>query len=194
MATPTAPPDKPRFLRADALDVAREMCLELRPACERLLVAGSLRRRKDTVGDVEILYIPKQGMARFGELFEQPKNLADFAIDELLRRFVVKKRRNINGCETFGEKNKLLVHVLSGIPVDLFAATPENWWNYLVCRTGGTGTNTLIANRAKERGYKWNPYGCGFTRLSDDEAIPMDSEEAVFRFVGLRYEEPELRR
>ncbi len=174
--------------------MAHELIGALSPCTERIIFAGSLRRKKPDVGDVEILYIPKQGLADVGELFETPKNLADVAIEALLRQFVLRKRKNVNGYETFGPKNKLLRHVLSGIPVDLFAATPENWWNYFVCRTGGAGSNVLIAERAKARGYKWNPYGCGFTRLADGEAIPMDSEEAVFRFVGLRCEEPWLRR
>ena len=193
--TSTPPPkEKVRYPRHAALEVLRQLLPHFEPGCERLIVAGSLRRRKEEVGDIEIIYIPKQGMLADGELFEQPKNLADLAIEDLIRRFILRKRTNVNGAEMFGEKNKYLVHALTGIPVDLFAATPESWWNYLVCRTGGAGTNVLIAARAKERGYKWNPYGSGFTRLSDGETIPMESEHGVFKFVGLSYEEPWLRR
>lgn len=46
----------------------------------------------------------------------------------------------------WGEKNKLAVHVRTGIPVDFFAATEANWWNYLVCRTGGEQNNIAIAS------------------------------------------------
>ena len=196
MSEPTATPAKPgkvTFVRAVAIGVARELCEALKPHCERLIVAGSLRRGKAQVKDVEILYIPKRGLGRDGELFERPVNHADAAIQDLLRRFVLRKRLTVKAAETYGEKNKLLLHVLSGVPVDLFEATPENWFNYLVCRTGPTRSNTLIAQCAQESGYKWNPYGCGFTRLSDGEQIPMGSEEAVFRFVGLPYRVPEKR-
>lgn len=41
------------------MNVAAELCAALKPVCERLILAGSLRRRKPTVGDVEILYIGK---------------------------------------------------------------------------------------------------------------------------------------
>lgn len=170
--------------------MARELVQVLRPVSERLIVAGSLRRMKPQVGDVEIIYIPRRGLAADGDLFESRKNLADMAIDDLIRRFVLAKRTNVKGAEMFGSKNKLARHVLSGVPVDLFSATPANWFNYLVCRTGPALSNTRIALEARTRGYKWNPYGDGFTRLSDGETIPMDSEEAVFRFVGLPYLKP----
>ena len=72
--TPTKP-GKVTFPRAVAIQVARELCEALKPHCERLIVAGSLRRGKQEVGDVEILYIPKRGLGKDGELFEKPVNL-----------------------------------------------------------------------------------------------------------------------
>jgi DNA polymerase/3'-5' exonuclease PolX len=53
-----------KFQRSDALAVARALVGQLRPKdaaerCERVIVAGSLRRRKKEVGDVEILFIPR---------------------------------------------------------------------------------------------------------------------------------------
>ena len=59
MNQPANPPIKTRFPRAAAIAVARELCEALKPHCERLIVAGSLRRMKQQVGDVEIVYIPK---------------------------------------------------------------------------------------------------------------------------------------
>lgn len=190
MSEPAIKPAKQRFPRAVTLGVAQEICGLLTPCTERIIVAGSLRRRKEEVGDVEILYIPKHGLDRGDELFEQPRNLADLSIERMLRAYILKKRTNINGSEMYGPKNKLLMHTLTGVPVDLFEATAANWYNYLVCRTGGAKSNTLLAAEAKDRGYQWNPYGVGFTRLSDGEVIPMESEEAVFRFVGFKYREP----
>ena len=51
--------DKPRFPADEAKAVAAEIMRWLDPACERLVIAGSLRREKPIVGDVEILYNPK---------------------------------------------------------------------------------------------------------------------------------------
>jgi len=80
-------PAKPKHPRADALVVAREMCAELRPVTERLIVAGSLRRRKELVGDVEILYVPKfvPGSAVV-DMFApaEPVNAVDATLERLL--------------------------------------------------------------------------------------------------------------
>lgn len=48
-----------KFPRTQALAVAEELVAALRPACERLEIAGSLRRGKAEVGDVEILFVPR---------------------------------------------------------------------------------------------------------------------------------------
>lgn len=191
--------EKPRWPHADGLRVADELCAALQPVCERITVAGSLRRQKPTVGDVEILYI------RMTEIRPDPDdmfatitvNLADEVIAELERTGVLERRRNVNGSEMFGPKNKLMRHRASGMPVDLFAATPENWWNYLVCRTGPAESNTRIATAAQHRGWKWHPYGTGFSRENDEgerEEFTVTCEEDVFRFVGMPFAEPWDRR
>lgn len=181
-----------RYPTSEAIEAARPILAALRPCVERIIVAGSLRRRKREVGDIEILYIPKMEEQTVpGDLFaRRMANLADQAITKVEAQGLLARRKNVKGSEVYGSKNKLMVHVASGIPVDLFSATETNWWNYLVCRTGPAASNTRIASTAQERGYQWNPYGAGFTRLSDRQIIPMDSEEAVFRFVGLPYAEP----
>jgi DNA polymerase/3'-5' exonuclease PolX len=190
LAPPPALPVKPRFAAHEALAVAREVCNALRPACERLIVAGSLRRRRLMVGDVEILFIPKLVEVP-GDLFTKAHaSLADDALGHLLASGVLAKRRNTNGSEMWGDKNKLAVHVASGIPVDLFAATDSNWFNYLVCRTGPGESNIAIASAAKRMGWQWHPYGRGFSNLRTGDGATVKSERDVFEFVGLPYREP----
>ena len=184
-----AAPEKKRWPRADALAVAKELCVALKPACAQMIVAGSLRRRKPDVGDVEILFVPRMEVRPVDMFESKPFSLADEVIEWLLATGRLAKRPSTLGVFAWGAKNKLALHV-SGMPVDLFTATPENWWNYVVCRTGPAESNTRIATLAQQRGYKWNPYGQGFTRLSDGEIIPMGSEAEVFAFVGLEYREP----
>jgi DNA polymerase (family 10) len=186
-------PEKPRFPRDVGMRVAAELCAALKSVCERLVVAGSLRRRKPTVGDVEILYIGKTETCQdpedmFGRI---TFNLADEVIAELEKRGVLERRKNLNGSTMYGVKNKLMRHAATGLPVDFFSATPDNWWNYLVCRTGPAESNTRICMAAQERGWKWNPYGEGFSRGGETRA--MASEEEVFAFVGLPYAKPEER-
>jgi len=183
-------PAKPRFPNAVGMSVARELCAALRPACERLIVAGSLRRRRPTIGDVEVLYIPKLEWCRDpGDFFASGQvNRADQVLDDLERRGILARRQNVNGSQIYGPNNKLMIHLATGLPVDLFAATEANWWNYLVCRTGPAESNIRIAAAAKARGWHWNPYGPGFTRRG--EVAAMRSEQDVFAFVNLPYAEP----
>jgi DNA polymerase/3'-5' exonuclease PolX len=158
-----------------------------------LIVAGSLRRRKAEVGDVEILYVPRMEERPLDMFATQSVSLADEEIDRMLADGTLGKRPSKTGGFSWGDKNKLAVH-RSGMPVDLFRSSPESWWNYLVCRTGPSDSNQRIATAAKRQGYQWNPYGPGFTNLADGTVTAMDSEASVFAFVGLPYVEPWERR
>lgn len=145
------------------------------------------------MGDVEILYISRMGERQADMFSTEWVSLADEEIERMLAEGVLVKRLSKIGGPAWGKKNKLAVH-RSGVPVDLFQTTAESWWNYLVCRTGPADSNTRIASEAQRQGHKWNPYGAGFTRLGDGGMIAMDSEEAVFSFVGLPYHPPWLRK
>jgi len=180
---------KVKYPRAAALAVAKELCDALKMHTERLIVAGSLRRRKLEVGDVEILYIPQFRTVKDGLFDTKQIDLANHELENLIACSVIRARKNINGSTMWGAKNKLAVHVASGIPVDFFAATAENWFNYLVCRTGGAENNMAIASAAQAKGWKWNPYGPGFTR-NDGCTEVATSEPDVFRMTGLPYQEP----
>jgi DNA polymerase/3'-5' exonuclease PolX len=174
-----------------ALSVASAIYERLRPYCTRAEIAGSLRRRKPDVGDIEILYVPVIVQAPDpDDLFRiNGIDRAALAIGEMIGAGILEKRRNALSREMFGPKNKLMRHVSTGIPIDLFASTEENWFNYLVCRTGPSESNMRICNAAIAKGWKWNPYGVGFS-TADGEVRRMESERAVFDFVGLPYHEP----
>lgn len=171
--------------------VAKEL-MDLQRLCERFIFAGSLRRRKQEVGDVEVLYIPKFTTVPDGLFDAKQVSVIDMALEEMLKEGIIAKRKNVNGSVMWGEKNKLAVHVKSGIPVDFFAATEENWFNYLVCRTGGAENNRQIAMAANNKGWTWNPYGTGFSQPYGEmhKHYVVASEQDVFEFVGLPYREP----
>lgn len=187
--------DKPKFPRAVAMEVAAELCKALTPVTERIIVAGSLRRLKESVGDVEVLYIPKTEVQPDPQdMFAKVTvNLVDVVIASLEKTGVLERRKNAIGSEMFGPKNKLMRHKATGMPVDMFSTTEENWFNYLVCRTGPADSNTRICVAAQRKGHKWNPYGSGFTHNRSGETKVMESEEAVFKFAGLPYLPPEKR-
>ena len=184
---------KPEFPYSVAMEIAVEIMNRLRLACERLVVAGSLRRQRLTVGDIELLYIPRvEERGDPGDMFaRRTVNLVDIEIATMEREGVLVRRKNTLGREMFGSKNKLMVHVASGIRVDLFSTTVASWWNYLVCRTGPAELNERICCAAKAIGWKWRPYEAGFARGGEMRA--MGSEEEVFAFVGLAYMRPGYR-
>lgn len=186
---------KTKFPRALAMEVAAELCRDMKPPgmTDRLIVAGSLRRRKDEVGDVEILYIPRieprpDPQDLLGNMI--PTNLVDVYLQRLIERKVIEKRLNSNGAVMWGESNKLARHVATGVPVDFFSCNRANWWTLLVCRTGSKENNERICNAAIERGLKWNPY-LGFEDRYTSELLHVpQSEQDVFNRVGLTYIEP----
>jgi DNA polymerase/3'-5' exonuclease PolX len=180
--------DKPRYPRKDAIAVAKQMCDALRPVTEKLCVAGSLRRGRNTVCDVEIIYVPCFEKRQVDLLSTRDVNLVDLALEALIESRVIAKRTNAKSRTMWGEHNKFAIHAC-GIPVDFFASSEACWFNYLVWKTGGASTNRAIAEAAQNRGWKWNPYGEGFTD-NLGEIRKVKSEQEVFEFVGLRYLEP----
>lgn len=183
------------------MEVAGVIYKVLAPFCDGIEIAGSLRRKLAYVGDIEILYIPKFVLAPQG-FFEailngespETKNMADYAILQLIESSILAKRKNVNGSEIWGENNKLAVHVASGIPVDLFSTTAERWAVSLVIRTGGKQTNIDLAMAAKRQGLKLHPYGDGYTNRRTGAHIRCRSESDVFSAVGLRCVPPSQRK
>jgi DNA polymerase/3'-5' exonuclease PolX len=180
---------KERFPADEARAVADAVVGHLLDAVYRITVAGSLRRGKKEVGDIEILYIPKPAKPVFGE----PADSISRVLARLEKQNVLEPRRNISGRKAMGQQIKLLRHCDTGIPVDLFATDFASWWNYLVCRTGGAEHNKRIASLAKEAGFKWEPYSAGFYNPRTNTTIPMQSEKDVFAFLNIPYLRPENR-
>ena len=164
--------------------IAEELKGLLAPDCERITIAGSIRRQKPDVGDIEFLCIPK---------YSNGVDQLDSEIGALVVQRVLGFRLNKLGSRVYGPKNKLMLHIPSGIGADIFSTDFECWPVALVVRTGGERTNKEIASRAIERGMRFHAYGSGFTRADGSELV-CKSEEDVFRAVGLRYLEPWERR
>lgn len=196
----SAGPAKVRYQRAAALRAAGVLCralaVESGATC-RLICAGSLRRRKLEVGDVELLYIPAWREVKTGLFSEDVlrHNLTELAITELLDDGVIRKRKNSLGGETWGSKNKLAVHVATGIPVDFFMEpSTDDWWRTLVIRTGPRDFNLRLIQSAAARGINVHAYGTGLTRSGTGETIPCHSEREFIELCGLEYLEPWERR
>ena len=186
--------DKQRWPRAAAEAVAAELVAALRPHCHRIEVAGSLRRGKATVGDAEIIYIPKLEKRRDGsDMFAWVDvDLATEELGRMVKQQVLDYRPNVKGNFTWGIQNKLAIHVASQIPVDFFATTEENFFTTLVIRTGGKAQNLELTTSAQRLGRKLHAYGCG-VEMPSGETVRCASERDVFEACGVEYKQPEDR-
>ena len=133
---------------AFAAAVADEVLAELTSFCTRLEVAGSIRRRRETVKDVEVVCVPRvrpSALDMFGKPLEKPVDMLAMYLDEHVKgkAGIWKLRPGKDGRTTFGALNKLLLrrvdvtlHPDGWMPVDVFTATDENWGRDLWVRTG----------------------------------------------------------
>lgn len=183
---------KNKFSHADALAVAEELQAILAPACHRIAIAGSLRRLKPEVGDIELLFIPRLSQRPDGLFFSRFVDVCSELTENLVAQGILAKRPNVNGSFTWGERNKLAVHIPSGIPVDLFGTSDANWWVSLVIRTGSKETNLALTTGANKKGASLMAYGSG-VKWSDDTVTQATSEQHVFEMCGVPYKEPQDR-
>jgi hypothetical protein len=112
-----------RWPLAEAAKLAAGIAAVLSPACSRLEIAGSVRRRVHTVADVELVAIPRYRVDLFGERVDEPTEL-DRLVDELVQAGRFAPRLSSAGIACMGSKAKRLTAVRSGLPVDLFGVLP----------------------------------------------------------------------
>ena len=101
------------------------------------------------------------------------------------------KRADKSGRYSYGEQNKLLVHVPSGVPVDVFSSSIKNWGMSLMVRTGPKEFNVRMMSRFRELGMRGHAYG-GVTDQGGTE-IECPDEETVFRLLSWPWMPPERR-
>lgn len=186
--------DKKRYSYGEAHTVAESIMEMLYSRCEQIKIAGSLRRQKQEVGDIELLFIPYMVPVK-DDLFGGAKmdDAAADAINGMVDWGYIKKRPNSAGHFTWGPQNKLAVHVESGIPIDFFATTKDRWFVSLVIRTGPKELNIRLITEAAKRGYKLHAYGV-LEKVATGEQIAPASEQELFEYCGVPYVEPKDRR
>lgn len=172
--------------------IAEWLIDRLGPACENIVIAGSLRRERPFVGDVEILFIPRKRTEPVDMFATKEVDLTDQVFDMLLAEGSIRKRRSSNGNVVWGAKNKL-AEFHNGMPVDFFATTEENWWVSLVVRTGSKETNLKLTTGANKMLRSLNAYGCGVTSKRTGQVLQAHSEEEVFALCGVPYLDPSSR-
>ncbi len=134
---------------------------------ERVVIAGSYRRRRETVGDIDILVAARPG-------------------SPVMQRFV--GYDEVREVLSQGETRASVV-LKSDLQVDLRQVAPVSFGAALHYFTGSKAHNIAIRKRAQERGLKLNEYGV----FRGDERIAGETEESVFAALGLPWIPPELR-
>ncbi len=161
-----------RYLLSYAESVAAELITDLRqvPGVEAITPAGSLRRGRETVGDLDLLVT---GPAPLGAL---DRFLAFPRTGEVLAR---------------GE-NKASARVgMEGLQVDVRALQPETFGAAMQYFTGSKDHNVAIRMRAVKMGLKLSEYG--LFRVEDDVRVAGETEAGVYEALGLPWIPPELR-
>lgn len=146
--------------------------LRTAPGVSEAVVAGSYRRRRDTVGDIDILVAAARGQALADRLqaFEQ--------VEQVLAHGTTRAS----------------VVLTNGLQVDLRVVQPSSFGAALVYFTGSKAHNIALRRIARARKLKINEYGV-FTADQGRTAkrIAGDTETSVYAAIGLPYIPPELR-
>jgi DNA polymerase (family 10) len=174
-----------RVLLADALAVGEGIVAHLRgePAALDVAVAGSTRRGKETVADLDVVAASRDPGALSARLVGHP----------LVARTLAK-----------GD-TKTSVELASGLQVDLRVVPPEDFPALLHHFTGSKAHHVKLRGIARERGFTLSEWGlhrlpagapdAGSEEIAPDPAakVPIESEDALYSALGLPFIPPELR-
>lgn len=174
-----------------AESIAQLLVEALRPSCARIEIAGSIRRCKPDVKDIEIVYISERGVIQTGTLFPVEGPLMETAIEDLVASNVLVWDTQVKRA---GPKYQRLVHRASEMVVELFAATPENWGYILALRTGPADFNQALVSAPWQGGVK--PLHIAFadgTVYAHGVPLALPEERDFFHALRLPWIAPERR-
>jgi len=157
-----------RHLLDEVIPVAEEIIVFLEPKADKIEKAGSLRRWKETIGDIDIL-----ATGNSEELMDA------FAGYEEVEDVLVK-----------GE-TKTSVRLKGGVQADLRVVDEESFGAALQYFTGAKEHNVPLRQIAIDKGYKLNEYG--LFEKETDKKIAGETEEEIYNRLSLEWMEPELR-
>lgn len=181
---------------ADATIAAQAVVSLLAPGCERIEVAGSIRRKAAEVKDIEIVVAPMMsGGGLFGDLATDHLN---GAIHRAMQDGMLIGRdvRTGEPCMPYKLDGRrfypLIYRAFADWPVDLFCVrAPAQWGAIFAIRTGPADYSARLVTRAKERGLR-----CTEGHLVDSEGRTVDTpeEQGFITACGLTFLPPEQRK
>jgi DNA polymerase (family 10) len=153
------------------LPIAHDICeyLEYNSPVQKISIAGSIRRYKDTIKDVDILATSKDPRAVMNSFVHMPQ------VKDVMMQGTTKSS----------------VLVQEGIQVDLRVVEEESFGAALAYFTGSKTHNIRLREMAVKKGLKINEYGV--FRENDDKKVGGEHEEDIYAILGLPYIPPELR-
>jgi DNA polymerase (family 10) len=159
-----------RMLLDEATALAQHLLRFVRshPACERAEIAGSLRRQKETIGDLDLV-----AASRDQKSLAYAFAAAQF-VDEVLAH----------------GPTKVFIKT-GGVEVDLRIVAPEAFGSLLHHFTGGQAHNIVLRERAVKMGLNISEYG--LAKAGTHEYEPVATEGEIYGRLGLSYIPPELR-
>lgn len=160
-----------RMLLGVALPAAEEIVRELsgHPTVERIDTGGSIRRRKETIGDIDILVASTR-----------PREAIDAFTSLPVVKSVIAKG-----------STKASVLTRQDLQIDMRVVPPDVWGAALQYFTGSKGHNIQIRTIAEGRGLKLNEYG--IFRLDTGDRLASREEEDIYHVMGMEWMPPEIR-
>ncbi|HYX69006.1 MAG TPA: DNA polymerase/3'-5' exonuclease PolX [Terriglobales bacterium] len=166
-----------RFLIDAAEEAGQKLAAYLAeiPGVEKVTPAGSLRRGRETVGDLDMLItgkactVPKQRDAIIEKITAYPH------LQEVMAS---------------GE-NKVSFRLRNGMQVDVRLLPPDSFGAAMLYFTGSKSHNIILRQRALKMGYTLNEYA--LARLKDEKRVAGKTEEEIYGKLGLDYIPPEMR-
>ena len=182
-----------------ALPIAEDLAEQLEPYAVKLEVAGSIRRRKATVKDIEIVAVPRfeehvgpSEMELFGAIPPERET-----VNVLWRRIddMIPTEQRIKWGKRY-RQFRFEAREGHTITVDLFTGSVASWgWNLLV-RTGSAEFSHHVARELNRRGFTskdFMVYRKDRGGKPEGESVPTLEEADVFRLAGMGFLKPEKR-
>src|SRR4029077_18035088 len=166
-----------RFL-IDAAETEAEKLteyIEKFPGIDKITPAGSLRRGRESVGDLDILVTGKACTTEEG----RQKAIAHVAQYPPLMDVIA------------SGDNKISFHVRSGMQVDVRLLPPESFGAAMQYFTGSKAHNVALRQRALKMGYTLSEYS--LAKLDTEKSVAGKTEEEIYAKLQLDYIPPELR-
>lgn len=139
------------------------------PGVHHAEVAGSTRRMKDTIGDIDVVAAAEDPAAVIEIFVHHPQ------VSTILAQ---------------GDTKASIITII-GLQVDLIVVQHDQFWSALHHFTGSKEHNVRLRELARHKGLKINEYGV--FRVADNERLPVTGEADIYRHLGLAYMPPELR-